>query len=162
MFMQNYFFLYRNDQFTQIAHITFFPSHFLLLFLQSVGKSLTFRGAAFEASELLKTHRCKDPICDTHLWKVKHELDMARMKMKSLEAQLQQKGIQSPLLKNNSVESGIDSKNSSSGDIDQKQTLLQETSIQTNSGSHLPHQEHNQLERYKFINQKVNIFRTYK
>jgi ionotropic glutamate receptor NMDA 2B len=43
-----------------------------------MGKSLTFRGTVFEASELLKAHRCQDPICDTHLWKVKHELDMAR------------------------------------------------------------------------------------
>ena len=54
---------------------------------------MTFRGAAYEATELLKTHRCKDPICDTHLWKVKHELDMARIKMKSLEAELHAKGI---------------------------------------------------------------------
>ncbi len=43
-----------------------------------MGKSLTFRGTVYEASEMIKTHRCKDPICDTHLWKVKHELDMAR------------------------------------------------------------------------------------
>ena len=89
--------------------------------LQSVGKSLTFRGAAYEATELLKTHRCKDPICDTHLWKVKHELDMARMKMKSLEAQLQTKGIQSPLLRH-SAES--DSKNISCGNNDNNPTLL--------------------------------------
>ena len=88
---------------------------------QSVGKSLTFRGAAYEASELLRTHRCKDPICDTHLWKVKHELDMARMKMKSLEAELQAKGIQSPLSKS-SVESGINSKDASHVDeVDDKQ-----------------------------------------
>ena len=97
---------------------------FLLRSIQSVGKSLTLRGAALEATELLKTHRCKDPICDTHLWKVKHELDMARMKMKSLEEQLQSKGIQSPLLKN-SFESGVDSKNSSCEDIDHKQSLLE-------------------------------------
>ena len=50
----------------------------ILNIFQSVGKSLTFRGTVYEASELIKTHRCKDPICDTHLWKVKHELDMAR------------------------------------------------------------------------------------
>ena len=117
---------------------------FFLRSIQSVGKSLTFRGAAFEASELLKTHRCKDPICDTHLWKVKHELDMARMKMKSLEAQLQAKGIQSPLLKK-SFESGIDSKNNSSGNIDQKQTLLEHTTY-TNSAS-MSEQCHTKLER---------------
>ena len=65
--------------------------------MQSVGKSLTFRGTVAEAQELMRTHRCKDPICDTHLWKVKHELDMAKMKMKRLESELQAKGIQPPL-----------------------------------------------------------------
>ena len=42
----------------------------------------------------MRTHRCKDPICDTHLWKVRHELDMAKMKMKRLESELEAKGIQ--------------------------------------------------------------------
>lgn len=37
----------------------------------SMGKSLTFRGAVYEAQDFLRNHRCKDPICDTHLWKVK-------------------------------------------------------------------------------------------
>ena len=58
-----------------------------------MGKSLTFRGTVYEASELLKNHRCKDPICDTNLWKVKHELDMAKLKMRNLEAELLSKGI---------------------------------------------------------------------
>ena len=58
-----------------------------------MGKSLTFRGTVYEASELVKAHRCKDPICDTNLWKVKHELDMAQLKMRSLEAELLSKGI---------------------------------------------------------------------
>ena len=148
---------------TTIAHILrIFFVLFSTVLIQSVGKSLTFRGAAFEASELLKTHRCKDPICDTHLWKVKHELDMARMKMKSLEAQLQAKGIQSPLLKN-SFESGIDSKNScSSGDLDQNQTLLSESSIQRNSGSNLPFQGHNELIRYKKVSKYLYINLTIK
>ena len=44
----------------------------------------------------MRTHRCKDPICDTHLWKVRHELDMAKMKMKRLESELEAKGIQPP------------------------------------------------------------------
>ena len=75
---------------------------------------------------------------------------MARMKMKSLEAQLQAKGIHSPLLQN-SFESGIDSKNSSSGDIDQNQTFIPEQSHQLTSGLHIPAQGHNQLERYKEV-----------
>ena len=58
-----------------------------------MGSSLTFRGTVYEASELMKNHRCNDPICDTNLWKVKHELDMAKIKMKSLEEELFAKGI---------------------------------------------------------------------
>lgn len=62
-------------------------------FDQSMGKSLTFRGAVFEAQDILKHHRCKDPICDTHLWKVKHELDLARMKIRQLYKELEAHGI---------------------------------------------------------------------
>ena len=120
---------------------------------QSVGKSLTFRGAAYEASELLRTHRCKDPICDTHLWKVKHELDMARMKMKSLEAELQAKGIQSPLSKN-SLESGINSKDASHGDeVDGKQNEMdygdtsQSLTCQHPPSKDIPEENVNKLKR---------------
>ncbi|KAG8193277.1 hypothetical protein JTE90_027021 [Oedothorax gibbosus] len=55
----------------------------------SMGKSLSFRGAVFEATDLLKHHRCKDPVCDTQLWKTRHELDMANMKIRQLEANIQ-------------------------------------------------------------------------
>ena len=58
-----------------------------------MGKTLTFRGTVYEASELMKTHRCKDPICDTHLWKVRHELDLAKIKMRKLEDELKRRGI---------------------------------------------------------------------
>lgn len=58
-----------------------------------MGKSLTFRGAVYEASELMKNHRCNDPICDTNLWKVRHELDMAQLKLKNLQTELIAKGI---------------------------------------------------------------------
>ncbi|XP_067004151.1 glutamate receptor ionotropic, NMDA 2B [Anabrus simplex] len=59
----------------------------------SMGKSLTFRGAVFEAQDILRHHRCTDPICDTHLWKVKHELDLARMKIRQLQKELESHGI---------------------------------------------------------------------
>ncbi|EEB15817.1 glutamate receptor, ionotropic kainate, putative [Pediculus humanus corporis] len=59
----------------------------------SMGKSLTFRGAVYEAQDILKHHRCKDPICDTHLWKVKHELDLARMKIRQLYKEMEAHGI---------------------------------------------------------------------
>ena len=62
-------------------------------YFQSMGSSLTFRGTVDEASELMKNHRCSNPICDTNLWRVKHELDMARIKMESLESELYAKGI---------------------------------------------------------------------
>ena len=123
----------------------YLSSFFLGCLIQSVGKSLTFRGAAYEASELMKTHRCKDPICDTHLWKVKHELDMARMKMKSLEAQLEARGIQSPLLEN-SLESGVDSKNSSCGDRGHGLPLMKDDKDTVNS--EVLQQQTDLLQRY--------------
>lgn len=67
--------------------------------LKFVGKSLTFRGAVFEAQEILRHHRCSDPICDTHLWKVKHELDMARLRIRQLESSMEKNGIKLPQLK---------------------------------------------------------------
>lgn len=62
----------------------------------SMGKSLTFRGAVYEAQDILKFHRCKDPICDTHLWKVKRELDISQMRCKQLEKELESHGIKPP------------------------------------------------------------------
>ncbi|XP_065341180.1 glutamate receptor ionotropic, NMDA 2B isoform X2 [Cloeon dipterum] len=59
----------------------------------SMGKSLTFRGAVYQAQDMLRNHRCRDPICDTHLWKVKHELDLARIRIRQLEKQLEANGI---------------------------------------------------------------------
>lgn len=64
-----------------------------MFYLKSVGKSLTFRGAVYEAQDILRHHRCKDPICDTHLWKVKHELDMAKIRIRQLEKDLEAHGI---------------------------------------------------------------------
>lgn len=58
-----------------------------------MGKSLTFRGAVFEAQDILRHHRCRDPICDTHLWKVRHELDMSRLRIRQLEKDLEVHGI---------------------------------------------------------------------
>ncbi|CAH1110304.1 unnamed protein product [Psylliodes chrysocephalus] len=62
----------------------------------SMGKSLTFRGAVYEAQDILKNHRCKDPICDTHLWKVKRELDVAHLRIKQLEKEMETHGIKPP------------------------------------------------------------------
>ncbi|XP_025836924.1 glutamate receptor ionotropic, NMDA 2B [Agrilus planipennis] len=62
----------------------------------SMGKSLTFRGAVFEAQDILRLHRCRDPICDTHLWKVKRDLDISQMRCKQLEKELESHGIKPP------------------------------------------------------------------
>ncbi|XP_066901642.1 glutamate receptor ionotropic, NMDA 2B isoform X2 [Halyomorpha halys] len=59
----------------------------------SMGKSLTFRGAVYEAQDILRHHRCNDPICDTHLWKVRHELDLARIRIRQLEKEMESHGI---------------------------------------------------------------------
>ncbi|KAK7080400.1 hypothetical protein SK128_021199 [Halocaridina rubra] len=66
----------------------------------SMGKSLTFRGAVYEATDKLRRHRCRDPLCDTHIWKVKHELDMARMRIKQLEKELEANGYKPAVKKN--------------------------------------------------------------
>nr|XP_053627489.1 glutamate receptor ionotropic, NMDA 2B-like [Cherax quadricarinatus] len=66
------------------------------LLSMSMGKSLSFRGAVLEAQDVLRTHRCQDPLCDTHLWKVKHELDMARLRIHHLEKQLVTHGLRPP------------------------------------------------------------------
>lgn len=65
----------------------------------SMGKSLTFRGAVYETTELIRNHRCKDVICDTHLWKVKHELDISRLRVRQLEKTMDKYGIQPPTIK---------------------------------------------------------------
>ncbi|XP_017872011.1 PREDICTED: glutamate receptor ionotropic, NMDA 2B isoform X2 [Drosophila arizonae] len=73
--------------------------HCCALISLSMGKSLTFRGAVYEATEILKKHRCNDPICDTHLWKVKHELDMSRLRVRQLEKVMDKHGIKAPQLR---------------------------------------------------------------
>ena len=60
-----------------------------------MGKSLSFRGAVYEATDKLRRHRCRDPLCDTHIWKVKHELDLARVKIQQLEKELECQGLKS-------------------------------------------------------------------
>jgi len=55
----------------------------------SVGKSLTFRGTVFEASHLIKSHKCADPVCDTQLLRIRHELEVARSRLTKLQSELQ-------------------------------------------------------------------------
>ncbi|CAL4135296.1 unnamed protein product, partial [Meganyctiphanes norvegica] len=63
------------------------------LLSMSIGKSLSFRGTAQETLDAVNNHKCQDPLCDTYLWKVKHELDMARLRIHHLEDQITISGI---------------------------------------------------------------------
>ncbi|KAJ6638651.1 Glutamate receptor ionotropic, NMDA 2B [Pseudolycoriella hygida] len=67
--------------------------------LISLSMGTSARGAVYEATEIIKHHRCSDPICDTHLWKVKHELDMARLRIRQLEKTMDNHGIKPPQIK---------------------------------------------------------------
>ncbi|XP_034250123.1 glutamate receptor ionotropic, NMDA 2B isoform X5 [Thrips palmi] len=73
----------------------------------SMGKSLTFRGAVFEAQDILRHHRCKDPICDTNLWKTRHELDLTRLRVLQLERSLDAHGIKPPARHINAPHAGV-------------------------------------------------------
>ncbi|KAI5719581.1 hypothetical protein M8J76_012139 [Diaphorina citri] len=68
-------------------------ANFCALISRSMGQSLTFQGAVYKAQDILRRHRCKDPVCDSHLWKIRSELDLARVRVKQLEKQLEQHGI---------------------------------------------------------------------
>ncbi|XP_076458545.1 uncharacterized protein LOC143292240 [Babylonia areolata] len=54
----------------------------------SMGQSLTFEQSVMEAIDMHKHHKCKDPLCETQLWKAKHELDIAMLKIDQLKRQL--------------------------------------------------------------------------
>lgn len=54
----------------------------------SMGKSLTFEQTIMEAIDLKKRHKCKNPICETSLWKIRHELDLALLKIEKLNKEL--------------------------------------------------------------------------
>ena len=53
-----------------------------------MGKSLTFEQSVLDAVEYQKRHKCKDPLCETQLWKVRHELDLALIKLEQMRGEL--------------------------------------------------------------------------
>ncbi|XP_037074059.1 glutamate receptor ionotropic, NMDA 2B-like isoform X2 [Pollicipes pollicipes] len=60
----------------------------------SMGRSLNFRGVVLEAQNTMKQlRRCRDPACDTHLWRVKHELRLAQARLAELEHQCSSHGL---------------------------------------------------------------------
>ena len=58
-----------------------------------MGKSISMHEVVQEAREQYNSGRCDDPICDTDLWRVKHELDMAKLRIVDLEIQMESHGI---------------------------------------------------------------------
>ncbi|XP_076442925.1 uncharacterized protein LOC143281574 [Babylonia areolata] len=54
----------------------------------SMGRSLTFEQSVMEAIDFQKLHKCRDPLCETQLWKARHELDIAMLKIDQLQRQL--------------------------------------------------------------------------
>ncbi|KAK2162488.1 hypothetical protein LSH36_97g01005 [Paralvinella palmiformis] len=68
-------------------------SFYFLIYTQSMGKSLTFEQSVREAIELQKHFKCKNPICETQVWKLKHELDLALLRIERLQKQASERGI---------------------------------------------------------------------
>ncbi|KAK6170534.1 hypothetical protein SNE40_018908 [Patella caerulea] len=60
----------------------------------SMGKSLTFEQSVLEAIQTHRKRRCKDALCETQLWKIKHELDLALLKIDKLEDRRKQNKIE--------------------------------------------------------------------
>ena len=50
-----------------------------------MGKSLTFSAAVFETQDLLKTHRCKDPVCRLRHRRLNLQLESLRFRIRQLE-----------------------------------------------------------------------------
>lgn len=72
----------------------------LALVSLSMGKSLSFREAVDEARDMLRQpHRCRDPVCDAQLSRVRHELDLARHRVRHLESQLRMRAGPEELLR---------------------------------------------------------------
>ncbi|XP_060599941.1 glutamate receptor ionotropic, NMDA 2B-like isoform X2 [Ruditapes philippinarum] len=56
----------------------------------SMGKSLTFEQSVFEAIDIQRKHKCKDPICEMNIWKARHQLDIALLKIKNMQKEIDQ------------------------------------------------------------------------
>ncbi|CAG5125295.1 unnamed protein product [Candidula unifasciata] len=50
----------------------------------SMGQSLTFEQTVKEAMDYHRHYKCKHPHCETQLWKVRHDLDLALLKISQL------------------------------------------------------------------------------
>ncbi|XP_055875497.1 glutamate receptor ionotropic, NMDA 2B-like [Biomphalaria glabrata] len=60
----------------------------------SMGRSLQFKDYVEEAMNTFGKSRCKDPTCETQMWKLRHQLDMALLKIDHLQNQLGDLGVE--------------------------------------------------------------------
>lgn len=59
------------------------------LISMNMGRSLSFHSAVVETMEHMRHYKhCRNPMCDTQLWRAKHELDLALLKCERLESEL--------------------------------------------------------------------------
>ncbi|XP_076049036.1 glutamate receptor ionotropic, NMDA 2B-like [Oratosquilla oratoria] len=97
-------------------------SDYCALLSMSMGRSTTFKrtvqdaqaAAAGRGGGRLEGSRCTDPLCDTQLWRVKHELDMARLRIQHLEKQLEDNGLRPPTKRDEPAQQGGTSSSSTS------------------------------------------------
>ncbi|KAK7489096.1 hypothetical protein BaRGS_00019610 [Batillaria attramentaria] len=54
----------------------------------NMGMSLTFQQSVHDALHLHRTHRCRNPVCETQLWKANHRLDMAKRQIDRLQREI--------------------------------------------------------------------------
>ena len=59
----------------------------------SMGRSLTFEQSVREAIDMQRHHKCENPICETNTWKLKHELDLALLRIDRLHRQMGDAGL---------------------------------------------------------------------
>lgn len=55
-----------------------------LITLQSMGRTMTLGQTVMEAIDFRKTHKCEDPLCERKLWNVRHELDLALIRLQKM------------------------------------------------------------------------------
>ncbi|XP_045171588.2 glutamate receptor ionotropic, NMDA 2B-like [Mercenaria mercenaria] len=72
----------------------------------SMGKSLTFEQSVFEAIDIQRKHKCKDPICEMNIWKARHQLDIALLKIKNMQKEIDDAETSKPSGSN--IETNVD------------------------------------------------------
>ena len=54
-----------------------------------MGQSLTFERSVMQAIDLQKHYKCKNAICETQTWKLKHKLDLALIRIDRLQREIE-------------------------------------------------------------------------